>query len=147
LNLFMMNHSPDGFGFAAPREQYATLEDLLDGLVLPVAGKPPTIYIFQIGAKPSLEAETQARLMESLGEICTVPIQLTENCTMVSLVGHEYLQQPGVYLDVLTTLNQAQIAALQTTDSEFSLSILVPEVDTERAVRELHRKFGLSDVK
>lgn len=147
LNLFMMNHSPNGFGFAVPREQYGTVKDLLDGLVLPAAGNPPSIYIFQIGPNPSLEAETQAQLMAPLGKVLTVPIELTENCTMVSLVGHEYLQQPGVYLDILSTLHAAQIQVLQTTDSEFSVSLMVPEVDTDRSVRVLHEKFGLSEMR
>ncbi len=62
---------------------------------------------------------------------------------MVSLVGHDYMQQPGVYLNVLTTLYDAQIPALQTSDSDYSLSVLIPESETKRAVRLLHDKFQL----
>jgi aspartokinase len=47
---------------------------------------------------------------------------------------------------VLTSLHQNQINVLQTTDSEFSLSVLVPEADTQRAVRVLHERFGLEKV-
>ncbi len=144
LNPYMMSHSPEGFGFAMPREQYPVAENLLDGLVLPIADDAAWIYLFQIGGTASREAETQAQLLRPLGEVHTVPIELTENCTMVSLVGHDYLQQPGVYLDVLTCMHEAKISVLQTSDSEFSLSCLVPEVDTERAVRRLHERFELS---
>ncbi len=147
LNAYMMNHSRRGFGFALPKEHYPAAENLFDGLVLPVKGEPPSVFLLQIGEKPSKEAETQADLLQELGPAATVRIELTENCSIVSLVGHEYLQQPGVYLDVLETLHENQISVLQTSDSEFSLSCLVPEVDTERAVRLLHIRFGLSEAK
>lgn len=147
INLYMTNLGSSGIGFAVPRAQFPTVKDLLDGLVLPANGDAPSIYLFQMGANPSREAETQAKLLSPLGEIKTVSIQLTESCTMVSLVGHEYMQQPGLFLDVLTTLQAAQIGVLQTSDSEFSLSCLVLEADTERAVRLLHQRFGLNEVK
>lgn len=147
LNLYMMNHSPTGFGFAVPREQYRSVEDLLDGLVLPLPGDGTPVYMFQVGTKPSKGAETQASLLQGLGKLISVPIDLTENCTVVSLVGHDYLQQPGVYLDVLSTLFEARISVLQTSDSDFSLSVLVPEVETERSVRLLHDRFQLSEAR
>jgi aspartate kinase len=147
LNLFMTNLSPSGIGFAVPRGQFPTVEDLMDGLVLPAGGERPATYLFQMGDPPSREAETQARLLEPLGRVVTVPIELTESCTMVSLIGHDYMQQPGVFLAVLTTLHEAQIQVLQTSDSEFSLSCLVLEADTERAVRLLHERFGLAEAR
>lgn len=147
INLYMTNLGSSGIGFAVPREQYATVKDLLDGLVIPCNGKAPVVYLFQIGSTPSREAETQARLLSPLGAIRTVSIELTEGCTMVSLVGHDYLQQPGVFRDVLSTLHEAQVGVLQTSDSEFSLSCLVLEADTERAVRLLHDRFGLAEAR
>lgn len=147
INLYMTNLGPAGIGFAVPREQYPTVKDLLDGLVLPANGEEKAIYLFQIGQNPSREAETQAKLLKPLGEVMTVPVELTESCTMVSLIGHEYLQQPGVFLEVLKILQEAQITVLQTSDSEFSLSCLVLEADTERAVRLLHERFALAEVR
>ncbi|MBX3120124.1 MAG: aspartate kinase [Fimbriimonadaceae bacterium] len=145
LNLFMMNHSAEGFGFAVPRDHYKVVEDLLDALVLSMPGDE-SVHMFYIGQKLSKAAETQADLLESLKRVTTIPIQLTENCTVVSLVGREYLRQPGVYLDVLTTLREQDIPVLQTSDSDFSLSVLVLEVDSERTVRALHDKFGLGEI-
>lgn len=147
LNAYMMNHSPRGFGFALPREQYPTAENLLDGLVLPAGENGQGLFLIQIGQHPSREAEIQGDLLRPLGPVITVPIELTENCTIVSLVGHEYLQQPGVFLDVLSALRGANIHVLQTSDSEFSLSCLVPEVDQRKAVEVLHDRFKLSDVR
>jgi len=143
VNLFMLNLSPSGTGFAVPRSQYTLVQDILDGLVMPVG---QAIFLFQIGGA-SREVETQARLLEPLGPIKRVVAELTENCTMVSLVGHEYLQQPGVFLAVLETLIDAQIPVLQTSDSDFSLSVLIPESETHRAVKLLHDRFELAEVR
>ncbi|MBV6458483.1 MAG: Aspartokinase [Fimbriimonadaceae bacterium] len=144
LNLFMINLSPDGIGFAVPRSQHQTALDLLDGLVVPVES---SIYMLQVGGTPSKEAETQAKLLSPLGDVHVVRLGLTENCTMVSLVGHEYMQQAGLFLRVLETLEHNQIPVLQTSDSDYSLSCLVPESETERAVRILHERFELAEVR
>ncbi len=141
INLFMLNLSPNSTGFAVPRAQYSTVADVLDGLVIPLKGK---VFLFQIGRNASREVETQATLLESLGDVRRVVAELTEGCTMVSLVGHEFMQTPGLFFDVLSTLNDAQISVLQTSDSDFSLSVLIPESESNRAVRLLHDRFKLS---
>lgn len=144
VNLFMLNLSPSSTGFAVPRSQYSVVEDVLDGLVVPLGRN--RVYLFQIGSRASKEVETQAALLAPLGEIRRVVAELTEGCTMVSLVGHEYMQQPGLFLAVLEALDREQIPVLQTSDSDFSLSCLVPESETLRAVKILHDRFGLAEV-
>src|SRR5947207_13364426 len=99
--------------------------------------------VVQIG-HPSRKVETQAALLESLGNVRQIRAELTEGCSMVSVIGHEYMQQPGLFRTVLGLLHDNQITVLQTSDSDFSLSVLVPESDTMRAVRLLHDKFQLS---
>lgn len=143
FNLFMLNLSPSGTGFAVPRSQFPTLAGILDSLVIPVGDQ---IYLLQIGANPSKDVENQLRLLEPVGNVITIVAELTEGCTMVSLVGHEYMQQPGVFYEVLSTLFNGQIPVLQTTDSDFSLSVLIPESETNRAVRLLHEQFKLSEI-
>jgi aspartate kinase len=141
VNLFMLNLNPGSTGFAVPRDQYSVVGDVLDGLVVPM-GAQGRVYVFQIGTA-SREVETQANLLGSLGEVRRVKAELTEGCTMVSLVGHDYMQQPGVFFRVLTTLYDAEIPVLQTSDSDYSLSVLIPESETNRAVRLLHDRFQL----
>ena len=141
VNLYMVNVSPSGTGFAVPRDQYPIVRDVFDGLVVPVPGMGKTCLL-QIGTA-SPEVETQAAL---LGEgLIRVHASLTEGCTMVSLVGHEYMQQPGVYHRLLAALAAAGISVLQTTDSDYSLSCLIPESECHRAVKILHDAFGLAD--
>ncbi len=144
VGLHMLNMSPGSTGFAVPRDQYAIVENVLDGLVVPISGR---IYVFQVGQAPSREVETQVALLGTLGEVRRIAAQLTEGCTMVSLVGHEYMQQPGVFLAVLKTLYEGQVTVLQTSDSDYSLSVLVPEAEQNRAVRLLHERFGLAEVR
>ncbi|MDR3692538.1 MAG: aspartate kinase [Fimbriimonas sp.] len=146
IGLFMLNLSPSSTGFALPRAQYPTVKAILDGLVIPVSVEEARFYLIQIGTKPSMDVETQATLLKGMGDVRIVPTHLTEGCTMVSLVGHEYMQQPGVYLNVLTALVNGQVTVLQTSDSDYSLSVLVPEADTNRAVKLLHDRFGLAEV-
>ena len=143
FNLYMLNLSPSGTGFAVPRSQFATLAGILDSLVVPVEG---CVYLLQVGSTPSKDVDNQVRLLDSLGNVKTVVAQLTEGCTMVSVIGHDYMQQPGVFFEVLSTLHEAQIPVLQTTDSDFSLSVLVPESETNRTVKLLHEQFKLAEI-
>lgn len=141
-NLFMLNLSPGGTGFGVPRSQFPMVQDVLDGLVAPVNG---SVYLFQLGS-PSRQVETQAALLAPLGEVRRIRAELTEGCSMVSVIGHEYMQQAGLFRSVLGLLHENQISVLQTSDSDFSLSVLVPESDANRAVRLLHERFQLSGV-
>jgi aspartate kinase len=141
LNLYMTNLAPSGFGFALPREQFPVAENLLDGLVLPVDGG---FALVQLGDKPSKEAAAQARLLRESGSLLLVPVALNEGCAMVSVIGREDIMRPGVFARVLRTLHEAQVAVLQTSDSDLSLSCLIPEAEVDRAVRLLHDAFGLS---
>ncbi len=143
VSLYLPTLSPSSIGFAVSRAQFSIVEDLIDGLVLPLDGEKKAIYLVQLGTKPSREAETQAKLLAPLGEIVTIPIQLTEGCTMVSLVGAQFRPMPGVFFDVLTTLDAGQVPVLQTSDSDLSMSVLIPESETNRAVRMLHDRFQL----
>jgi aspartate kinase len=146
VSIFMLNLNPSSTGFAVPRGQYGMVEDVLDGLVVPVKTNSNRIYLFQIGS-PSREVETQAALLLGrFDEVRRVKAALTEGCTMVSLVGHDYMQQPGVFLRFLSTLFEGQVPVYQTSDSDYSLSVLVPEAETNRAVRMLHERFDLAAV-
>lgn len=140
INLYMVNVSPSGTGFAVLRDHYPIVRDVFDGLVVPVPGG--RTCLLQIGTA-SPEVETQATLLGDA--LIRVTATLNEGCTMVSLVGHEYMQQPGVYHRTLAALAEAGISVLQTTDSDYSLSCLIPESECHRAVRLLHDAFGLSE--
>ena len=147
INLFMINLSPSGMGFAVTREQYPMVPELLDGLVIPLDAPSKPMYFVHVGDKPSPQAEIQRTLLEGFVETRTVHVSVNEGCTMVSLIGHEYMQQPGVFYDVLSTLHEAQIPVHQISDSDFSISCLIPESELNRAVRLLHDRFDLRQLR
>jgi aspartate kinase len=141
ISLHMVDLSPGSIGFAVPREQFATVEDLFDGLVVPIVDGGSKIYVVQRKDKPTRASVTQTRLMGSLGDPVEVPYHVTEGATMVSLVGHEYMQQPGVFESVLQTLYQNGVPVTQVSDSDYSLSCLIPEAELRKAVTTLHDRF------
>ncbi|MCB0824897.1 MAG: aspartate kinase [Armatimonadetes bacterium] len=144
VNLYLTNIGVNSIGFAVARDEFPAVQDMLDALVLPFQKPETTIYIVQSSDKPSQAFETQLELLSPLGDIKTVPVSVTEGCTLVSVVAYQYLQQPGVYWEVLSLLHDAQIPVLQTSDSDYSLSVLIPESELRRAVQLLHEKFELT---
>lgn len=129
-------------GFAIDRDEYGRLLDMLDGLVLPITAKETSsIYVIACGANHSKSATSQMDLLEELGEPIPIDIDVVEGCTMISLVGHEYMQQAGVFLEVLEILDKIGVSAIQTSDSDYSLSILIAEAEVERTVRAFYDHF------
>lgn len=146
VNLFMVNLSADQTSFAVTRQQFPLLRDLLDGLAMPLdqEGKPE-FGLIQIG-EPSNVFETQLQMLGRVGPTVPVKADINEGCTIVSLVGREYLAKAGAFLRVLETLAKNQISVVQTTDSAYSFSCLIPEAECNRAVRLLHEELGLNDL-
>lgn len=139
VNLYMTHINQGSVGFAVSRAAFALVQDMLDALVVPLGG---TVYLIQSNQKPSQAFETQSKLLDAWDKVSIVPVSVAEGCTMVSVVAYEYMQRPGVFLEVLETLHQAAIPVLQTSDSDFSLSCLIPESELKRTVALLHGKFA-----
>ncbi|MCG9894879.1 MAG: ACT domain-containing protein, partial [Fimbriimonadaceae bacterium] len=143
FNLYMINLSPSGLGWAVPREQFGTVIDLFDGLVMPDPSNPGHVFIVQVGERPSKGAQTQIDLMEGLGKTTVVPMEISEGCTMVSLVGQDFVHRPGLFLEILEMMDEESISVIQTSDSDSSVSFLIPEAELRRAVALIHRRFEL----
>jgi aspartate kinase len=148
INLYMLNLGPSGTGFGVSREQYPVVEELLDSLVVPVENELglQRVFVVQLGNRPSDSVVNQLELLASLGLVQAVSAERTEGCTMVSLVGDATMKQPGLFAAVFRTLSESQIPVLQTADSDFSLSVLIPESECNRAVRLIHERFDLAAV-
>lgn len=144
VNVYMTNLGPTSIGFAVERVYYADVQDMLDALVLPMPGDSRVVYLVQSSNEPSRALETQRKLLEPLGEVRELKFEVNEGCTMVSLVAYDFLQQPGVFYRVISLLDRAGIPVLQTNDSDYSLSCLIPESELRRAVAVLHEEFGLA---
>lgn len=153
-------NSTDGpsFSFAVAREHLSQIRDALDGLVVPLAGTdgcgpgearalaPGRAYLLGLG-DGSAAFETQKRLLVRLGE--TLPVrevraQITENCTVISVIASQFRGVPGVMALILESLHHAGVPVYQTADSEYSISVLIPEADAPQAARTLHSVFRLA---
>jgi aspartate kinase len=148
VNIFMLNVQEGSFAFAVPRKQLAKVREILDGLVIPLPGDAdPRTYVIQVGRGGSSEVSAQEQMLRGFpgaGEVRKCVATVTENCTMVSIIAYDYLQQAGIYLRVFERLQGASVTALQAADSPLAVSLLVPEPDTERVVRILHEEFELA---
>lgn len=145
-------NSTDGasFAFAVAREHLPKLRDVLNGLVIPVEIKGRAIprgrvYLLQVGAR-DIAFDAQQRMLERVANVIEtrlIEAQVTENCTVVSVIAARFRGVPGVMAMILETLQKAGVPVYQTADSELSISVLVPEADVPQATRALHEVFGL----
>lgn len=71
------------------------------------------------------------------------PCEVTKGCAKLSVVGAGMQGIPGVMADLVETLHQAGIKILQTSDSDITVSFLVPETQIKEAINLLHNKFTL----
>lgn len=142
LALFMLDMSPSGMGFGIPVSDYPMVKDLLDGLVLAFPEYAPFVML-QIGKKASKEVQTQAEVLQQVRPVERVVADIAQYCTMVSLIGRRLVEEPGMCLLALRALREADIRVIQTGQSDLSLSFLIPDVDTRRAVQVLHDRFAV----
>ncbi|MES1147510.1 MAG: aspartate kinase [bacterium] len=140
VSVYMASLGQSSLGFAVPRQQYADVKDIFDALVVPMPDQ--TVYLVQAGDTASRAVETQQALMESMGKCSVVHMDIAEGCTMVSLVGRDLVRHAGVFYRAFSILQSAGIPVLQTTDSDLSISMLIPESELRKAVALLHAGFA-----
>ena len=70
-------------------------------------------------------------------------IQIDENIAKVSIVGAGMIDRPGVASSMFETLAQQNINIRMISTSEIKISCLVDKNDAHRAVKALHKAFGL----
>jgi aspartate kinase len=149
IPLYLNSTDGPAFSFAIAREHLPRLRSLLDGLVIPVAfgaqgdGKRGRVYLLGLSRKDRGFAAQRTMLERATPyiKVCEIQAEVTENCTVVSVIAARFRGVPGVMALILETLSKAGIPVYQTADSELSISVLVPEADVPRATRALHDVF------
>ena len=154
IPIYLTSTGGTAFQFAVTRDHMSRIRDLLDGLVVPidlgVRRTPPfgRVYLLGMGHKRS-GFEAQRAMLENAArfvEVHTVEAEVTENCTMVSVISERFKGVPGVMALILETMEGVGVPVFQTADSEFSVSVLIPEADIQKATRALHDVFQLGAV-
>ena len=92
--------------------------------------------LYAILTTKSFESKGQA-LLQELG----LDHKLTHGCAKLSIVGAGMRGTPGVMAGMLGCLHEAGVNVIHSTDSDITISVLVPEKDVPTAVSALHQKF------
>lgn len=153
IPIYLTSTGGNAFSFAVAREHLRRLRDFLDGLVIPVdlglRRKPPFGRLYLLGLGGGQRGfGAQRALLESathLVEVHAIEAQVTGNCTMISVIASRFKGIPGVMALILQTLASAGVPVFQTADSQYSISALIPEADTQKAIGALHAVFHLGE--
>jgi aspartate kinase len=154
INFYLLSFGRKSLAFAMERRFLRTLVELLDALVVPVvngkaAADGPTqtgrLYLFRVeGHLRTFQA--QHELLSRTAphfQVETIPVRIEENCRIVSTVAPRHRYVPGVMARVADLLGDAGVTIRQVANSDMSVSCLVSDSDTQRAVRALHEGFRL----
>lgn len=70
-------------------------------------------------------------------------VRVRESCSKLSVVGAGMRYEPGVIATIVKALSAANVEIIHCTDSNITISILVPVADAQRAEQAVHDIFGL----
>ena len=87
--------------------------------------------------------DTDTTQASVIAQSMNLAFAVTTNCTKVSVIGTRMRGVPGVMSRVTRTLLGAGVTILQTSDSETTISVLVPTDQAEKAMVSLHHEFKL----
>jgi aspartate kinase len=88
------------------------------------------------------DGEKIAAVREELGGL-NMAIRVRPHCAKISIVGAGMRGTPGVMYRVVAALTEAGIEIIHSTDSNITISVLVPEEDVARAEQAVHDYFRL----
>ena len=84
------------------------------------------------------------RVRALLGDL-NLAVRLREDCAKLSVVGAGMRGIPGIMYEVVAALSAANIEIIHCTDSNITISILIPQGDVGRAEQAVHDRFNLGD--
>jgi aspartate kinase len=89
------------------------------------------------------DSENIDAVRAELGNL-NLALRVRPHCAKLSIVGAGMRGTPGVMYRIVRAITQAGVEIIHSTDSNITVSILIPEDDTVRAEQALHDFFGLS---
>ncbi len=102
------------------------------------------VSINQAGASFVVQGDSASAVRALLGDL-NLAVRVREGCSKISVVGSGMRGTPGVVLQVVTALSNADVEIIHCTDSNITISILVPEADVQRAEAAVHDHFALNE--
>jgi len=100
------------------------------------------VTINQAGVAFVVEGDRGSDVRRLLGDL-NLAVRVREGCAKISVVGSAMRYTPGVVLAVVQALSSENVEIIHATDSNITISILVPEADVQRAEAAVHDHFHL----
>ena len=100
--------------------------------------------INQAGVMFVVEGDRGAEIRQLLGDL-NLAVRVREGCSKLSVVGAAMRYTPGVVHRIVQALSRADVEIIHCTDSNITVSILVPSADAHRAEQAVHDQFHLED--
>jgi aspartate kinase len=100
------------------------------------------VTINQAGVAFVVEGDRADEIRRLLGDL-NLAVRVREGCSKLSIVGSGMRGAPGVVHHVVDALSRADVEIIHCTDSNVTISILVPASDVVHAENAVHEQFGL----
>ena len=100
------------------------------------------VTINQAGVAFVVQGDRGNDLRRLLGDL-NLAVRVREGCSKLSVVGSGMRGTPGVVREVVEALSRENVEIIHCTDSNVTISLLVPAGDVARAERAVHEQFHL----
>ena len=100
------------------------------------------VTINQAGVAFVVEGDRGGEIRRLLGDL-NLAVRVREGCSKLSIVGTGMRDAPGVVHRVVDALSRADVEIIHCTDSNVTISILVPADHVTRAESAVHEQFEL----
>lgn len=101
------------------------------------------VSINQAGVAFVVRGDRAGDVRRLLGDL-NLAIRVREGASKLSIVGEGMRGRPGVVYEIVAALSRANVEIIHATDSNVTVSILVPEADVARAEAAVHDHFHLT---
>ena len=101
------------------------------------------VTINQAGVAFVVDGDRGNDVRTLLGDL-NLAVRVREGCSKISVVGTAMRYLPGVVFQCVQALSRADVEIIHCTDSNITISILVPEADVTRAEAAVHDQFHLA---
>ena len=98
--------------------------------------------INQAGVMFVVEGDRGGEIRQLLGDL-NLAVRVREGCSKLSVVGAAMRYAPGVIHRVVRALSEGNVEIIHCTDSNITISVLVPSDDAQRAEQAVHDEFHL----
>jgi len=100
------------------------------------------VTINQSGVTFVVDGDRGGEMRALLADL-NLAVRVRERCSKLSIVGSGMRGRPGVVHRIVGALSRANVEIIHCTDSNITVSILVPQADVTRAEAAVHREFAL----